>query len=64
MTATDCRLLSNLFLWVYWHRAKEDSALDWRVAETFTKKSKPVRDSMASMVVTVGALLEEFVSKR
>ena len=42
----------------------EDSALDCRVAGTFTKKSKPVRDSMVSMVVTVGATLEEFVSKR
>ena len=31
---------------------------------TFTKKSKPVRDSMVSMVVTVGATLEEFVSKQ
>ena len=42
----------------------EDSALVWRVAGTFTKKSKPMRDSMASMVVTVGASLEEFVSNR
>ena len=40
-----------LVLWVYWHRAKEDSAVDWRVAETFTKKAKPVWDGDIKTVV-------------
>ena len=31
---------------------------------TLAKKSKPVRLSIASMVVAVGAMLEEFVSTR
>ena len=31
---------------------------------TLAKKSKPVRLSIASMVVAVGAVLEEFVSTR
>ena len=34
LTATGWELLSNLFLWVYWHRAKCDIPAEFSVLQT------------------------------